>query len=75
MTTTIVVISQDNNDNNQVAQIVDDMRLESNVTCLCTEDEQCDENTRTCQLTHVHQKCYESWTLDPNDNSIHLTAG
>ncbi len=72
--TTTIVISQDNN-NTEVALIVDDIQLKTNITCLCTEDEQCDSGSRTCQLTHPHHTCYESWTLEPSDGSIRVTAG
>ncbi len=72
--TTTIVISQDNNDN-QVALLVDDSQPKINITCLCSEDEQCDLNSQTCQLTQPHHTCYESWTLETNDGSIRVTAG
>jgi hypothetical protein len=73
MTTTIVV-SQDNSDN-QTTLIVNENEAKSNVTCLCTEDEKCDGNSRTCSLKHPDQTCYQSWTWEPHDNSIRLSAG
>ena len=75
LTTTTIVISQDSNDDNHVAQLVDDNQLKTNITCLCTSDEQCDVNSQTCQLTHAHHTCYESWTLETSDGTIRLTAG
>jgi hypothetical protein len=72
--TTTIVISQDNTDN-QIASIPDDNQLKTNITCLCTEDEQCDSDSRTCQLTQPHHKCYESWALEVSDGSIQVTAG
>jgi len=74
LTTTTIVISEDNNDT-QVALIVDDIQPNINITCLCTEDEQCDEDSRTCQISNPHHKCYESWTLETSDGSIRVTAG
>jgi hypothetical protein len=74
LTTTTIVISQDSNDN-QVAHIVDGIQPKINITCLCTEDEQCDSNSRTCQLSQPHHTCYESWTLEGDDGSINLSAG
>jgi len=73
LTTTTIVISQDSNDD-QVALLVDGIQPKKNITCLCTEDEQCDSDSGTCQLSQSHQKCYESWTL-VDDGSIQLTAG
>jgi hypothetical protein len=75
LTTTAIVISEDNNDQNQVALLVDEIPSKVNITCLCTEGEQCDGDSRTCQLSHPHHTCYESWTLEPNDGSIAITAG
>ncbi|CAF0798499.1 unnamed protein product [Rotaria sordida] len=72
--TTTIVISRDNNDN-QIADFEVHIPLKKNITCLCTEDEQCDSNSATCQLTHEHHTCYESWTLESSDGSIHVTAG
>lgn len=74
LTTTAIVISGDNNEN-PVDHIVDEIPPKINITCLCTEDEQCDGNSRTCQLSHAHHTCYESWTLETNDGSIRVTAG
>lgn len=75
LTTTTIVISQDNNNGNQVAQLVNNIQPKANITCLCTEDEQCDANSQTCQLTHPDHTCYESWTLEPSDGTIHVVAG
>ena len=74
LTTTTIVISQ-SSPNNDVALIVNGVQPKSNVTCLCTEDEVCEGNTRTCTLRQPDQTCYESWTLDAQDNSIRVTAG
>lgn len=74
LTTTTIVISQDNNDAH-VARIVDDIQPKLNITCLCTEDEECDGNSRTCRISHPHHTCYQSWTLEGSDNSIRVTAG
>lgn len=72
--TIAVVISKNNNDD-QAALLIDNTPLESNITCLCTEDEQCDGNTRTCSLSRSHHSCYETWTHEPSDGSIRVTAG
>lgn len=72
--TIVVVISKDNTDH-QAALLLDDTPLERNITCLCSEDEQCDGNTRTCSLSRSHHSCYQSWTLEPSDGSIRVTAG
>ncbi|CAF3885690.1 unnamed protein product [Rotaria sp. Silwood2] len=72
--TTTIVISQNNNDN-QVADVEVDIPLKKNITCLCTKDEQCNANSATCQLTHRHHTCYESWSLESGDDSIRVTAG
>ena len=71
--TTTIVISQNNNDN-QVALLTGDNPRKTNITCFCTEDEQCDANSM-CHLTQAHQTCYESWTLEGADNAIRVTAG
>ncbi|CAF0769750.1 unnamed protein product [Rotaria sp. Silwood1] len=72
--TTTIVISQHNNDN-QTGDVEVDIPLKRNITCLCTNDEQCNSNSATCQLTHRFHSCYISWSLEPNDESIHVTAG
>ncbi|CAF2121541.1 unnamed protein product [Rotaria magnacalcarata] len=71
LVTTTIVISEANTTN----QIVDITPLNESITCLCTKDEECDANSATCQLTHRHHSCYESWTLEPEDGEIHVTAG
>ncbi|CAF3663380.1 unnamed protein product [Rotaria socialis] len=73
MTTTIVI--SEVNVTNQIVDIDDNTPLNKSITCLCTKDEQCDANSATCQLTHQHHSCYESWTLEPDDGQIHVTAG
>ncbi|CAF3979023.1 unnamed protein product [Rotaria sordida] len=70
----LTVISQENHDDS-VSFLIDGTRQRTNITCLCTEDENCDSNTRTCRLTHVDHACYESWTKESNDDMIHVTAG
>lgn len=55
--------------------ILNEIEQSTNITCLCTEDEQCDANTRTCRLTHPDHACYESWTKELHDRSIQVTAG
>jgi hypothetical protein len=70
----LIVISQGYYDN-IVSSIVDGTQQKTNITCLCTSDEQCDSNTSTCRLTHPDHVCYESWSKQPYDNIIHLTAG
>lgn len=72
--TTTIVISQENN-KNHIAEPDDNIPLEKSITCLCTDDEQCNGNTSTCQLSYKHHTCYQSWTCDPTDGSVHLTAG
>ncbi|CAF1057247.1 unnamed protein product [Rotaria sp. Silwood1] len=70
----LTVISQENYDD-IVSFLIDGTQRRTNITCLCTKDEKCDSNTETCRLTHVNHVCYESWTKDPYDNTIHVTAG
>ena len=70
----LIVISQGYHDN-IVSSIVDDTQQKTNITCLCTSDEQCDTNTSTCRLTDPDNACYESWTKAPYDNAIQLVAG
>jgi hypothetical protein len=72
--TTTIVISQDNNDN-EVALLVDDIQSKPNIICLCTKDEECDSDSGTCRLNQSYQMCYESWTLNAYDGSIDVTAG
>jgi hypothetical protein len=74
LTTTTIVISQDNIDR-QIDRITDDNQPKANITCLCTDDEQCDSNSHTCQLTQPYHSCYESWTLESDDGAIRVTAG
>jgi hypothetical protein len=74
LTTTTIVNSQDNNVN-QLALGNDGIHPKKNITCYCTEDEQCDGDSHTCQLTQPHESCYESWTLESNDGVIRVTAG
>ena len=71
LTTTTIVISQDINE--EISEL--DETLKKNITCLCTDDEQCDGDSRTCQISQQHHVCYESWTLEASDGSIRLTAG
>ncbi len=75
LTTTTIVISQDKNNARVARADNDDNQLKTSITCLCTSDEQCDGDSRTCKLTHPHHSCYESWTLEPSDGSIHVSAG
>ncbi|CAF3229966.1 unnamed protein product [Rotaria socialis] len=70
----VTVISEENHDDT-VSIPIDGTQQKINIACLCTEDEQCDSNTRTCRLTHPEHVCYETWTKENSDNSIHLTAG
>ncbi|CAF2768069.1 unnamed protein product [Rotaria sp. Silwood2] len=70
----LTVISQENHDD-IVSVLIDGTQQRTNTTCFCTEDEKCDSNTQTCRLTHLDHACYESWTKEPNDDSIHVTAG
>lgn len=70
----LINITQGNNEN-IVSNIVDDIQQPTNITCLCTDDEQCDSNSRTCRLNDSDQACYQSWTRVPGDNTIHLSAG
>ena len=69
-----VVFGEDNADG-ILSDIVNGIEQQRNVTCLCTEDEQCDANTRSCRLTHSDHACYESWTKDVHDPLIQVTAG
>jgi len=70
----LIVVSKESHDD-PVSILVDGIQPYTNITCLCTEDEQCDLNTRTCRITHPDHACYESWTKESGDNTIHLTAG
>ena len=72
--TTAIVISQDNS-SYQVANHGHEIPLKRKLKCLCTKDEDCDSNSNTCQLTHKHHKCYQSWTLVSRNGTIHVTAG
>jgi len=70
----LIVVSKES-DNDSVSILVDGVQQQINITCLCTEDEQCESNTRTCRLTHPDHVCYESWSNEFSDNTIQLTAG
>jgi len=72
--TPTIVISIDE-PSNDLALIVNDDQRQTNITCLCTSDEECNPDGKTCTLTQAHHTCYESWTLDPVDSSIRVTAG
>jgi hypothetical protein len=70
----LIIVSKENHDN-IVSVLVDEIQQETNITCLCTENEQCDLNTRTCRLKHSDHACYESWSKELGDNTIEVTAG
>ncbi|CAM4805785.1 unnamed protein product [Rotaria magnacalcarata] len=70
----VTAINEENHDY-IVSILVDGTQQKTNIACLCTDDEQCDSNTRTCRLTDPDYVCYETWTKENSDNSIHLMAG
>lgn len=70
-----IVVSSEANSDDIISGIVNDIEQPTNITCFCTEDEQCDANTRTCRLTHPDHACYESWTKELHDPHIQVTAG
>lgn len=69
------VVFGDDNADDILSDIANGIERQMNITCLCTEDEQCDANTRTCRLTHPDHACYESWTKEMHDPLIQVTAG
>lgn len=70
----VVVGSEDGNDKS-LSVLHADIQPNTNLTCFCTGDETCDANSHSCRITHEDHACYESWTKDPYDHSVHLTAG
>ena len=74
LVTTAAVIREDE-EKSDVARLVNNVEPTANITCLCTADEMCDDGLTTCRLTHPDHRCYQSWTVDAGDHSIHLTAG
>jgi len=70
----LIGVSKGDHDN-IVSSLVDEIQEQINITCLCTKDEKCDLNSGTCRLNHSDQACYESWTKELSDNTIHVTAG
>lgn len=70
----VTVISEENHDD-FLSALIDGTQHETNVTCLCTEDDGCDANSQTCRLTHPSHVCYESWTKEANDDTIYVAAG
>jgi hypothetical protein len=70
----IVVLTKENHDDT-VSGIVNGIQEQTNITCLCTEGEECDSNTRTCRLNHSDHACYESWSKELDEPNIQLTAG
>ena len=70
----IVVLGEDN-PNDIVSRTIDGTQALSNVTCRCTEDEQCDLNSRTCQLKHSDHACYQSWSKEIEQSSVQVSAG
>ena len=70
----LIVIGEENY-GDIVSFLVDGTQQKTNITCLCTEDEQCDSSDRTCRITHPDHACYESWTKLTDGNTIQLTAG
>src|SRR5262245_60363280 len=70
----LIIFSKESHDGT-VSDIVDGLQQQTNITCLCTEDEKCDSNTRTCRLTHPDHACYEQWSKELGDDTIQVTAG
>ncbi|CAF1644214.1 unnamed protein product [Adineta ricciae] len=76
LTTTTIVISQDKYEENPDALIVNDNQPnKTNIKCACSEDELCDGNTRTCQLSQPHHQCYQRWEVNSDGRSVQHTAG
>ncbi|CAF0943715.1 unnamed protein product [Adineta steineri] len=75
LTTTTIVISEENNNENPIALLVNNDQPKVNITCLCTDDEECDQNSHTCRLTESYHTCYASWALEQSDGLVHYTAG
>jgi hypothetical protein len=70
----LIIISQGSFDD-LFSLLNDDTQPKPNITCLCTQNEKCDSNTRTCRLIEPYHNCYQTWTKEPNDDTIILTAG
>jgi len=70
----IIAISEENPDD-IISLLVDGTQQKLNITCFCTEDEQCDSGSRTCRITHPDHACYESWTKELNEDKFRVTAG
>lgn len=68
--TTAIVISEDDEENH-----LEETQLKANITCACTEDEECDGTSETCKISHPYHMCYESWSLRASDGTIQHTAG
>ena len=76
LTTTTIVISQDKYEENSDALIVNDNQPnKTSIKCACSEDELCDGNTRTCQLSQPYHRCYQRWEVNSDGRSVQHTAG
>ncbi|CAF0921387.1 unnamed protein product [Adineta ricciae] len=60
---------------NSISLFADDTPKNTNITCFCTGEENCDVNSPTCRITHSDQVCYEVWSKYPGEETIHVTAG
>lgn len=70
----IFVVNGENYDNS-ISLFDDDTPKNTNITCFCTGDENCDGNSSTCRITHPDHACYEVWSKYPGEEIIHITAG